>query len=325
MTVEFQFQRIVSFFIVGLLGSAAVGSLAAKSKKINGFDVSNATVPRKEIFYGGVLRDAIPAINNPKFVSVNQAKFLRPSDSVVSVTFGETTRAYPIRILNHHEIVNDGIGDEHFAVTYCPLCGTAMVFDRNVAGTVRTFGVSGLLYKSDVLMYDRESESLWSQLGNKAISGPMVGTALKWRNSHQVNWESWKKRFPDGEVLSTKTGFSRSYRSNPYVEYERSPGTMFSVPLYRRDLAQKEWVFGIVVDGRAKAYQAAVFPRDKVFSDTINGRKIMISLDSESGAFQAVDAASGDVIPSVRVYWFAWQAFYPDSELLTGNKPRKDR
>ena len=290
--------------------------LSAKSRKISGFDVSNATVPRKEILHGGVGRDDIPSIDNPLFITPDQARFLQPRDYVVSVTVGETTRAYPLRILNHHEIVNDSIGDEYFAVTYCPLCGTAMVFDRKVENRVRTFGVSGLLYNSDVLMYDRESESLWSQLGITAIAGPMAGTTLQWRNSAVMKWKAWKERYPTGKVLSTETGKFRNYDSNPYTDYERSSSTMFPVPFDRKELKKKDLIFGIVIDGKAKAYQAAHFPPGKAFSDSVNGRNILVTLDAESGQFQAVDAKTRDIIPSVRAYWFAWQAFYPDTEVL---------
>ena len=290
--------------------------LWAKSQKIQGFDVSNATVPTREILSGGVARDSIPAINNPRFIPADQAQFLRSWDSVVSVTVGEITRAYPLSILNHHEIVNDAIGDDYFVVTYCPLCGTAMVFNRKVGNKVRTFGVSGLLYNSDVLMYDRESESLWSQLGIKAIAGPMAGTTLEWRNSAVMKWDAWKERFPMGKVLSTNTGALRNYQTNPYREYERSSSTMFPVPFQRKELKRKDWIFGILIDGKPKAYEAAYFSPGKVLSDTVNGRKITLTLDSDSGEFQVTDVATGEAIPSVMAYWFAWQAFHPDTEVM---------
>ena len=312
---------IVTVITAAFLGSATQAS--AKRSKIGGFDVSNATIPVNRILSGGVGRDQIPSIDNPKFLSTGQVHFLRDLDLVVSVTSGETTRAYPLRILNLHEIVNDSIAGEHIAVTYCPLCGTAMVFDRKFGDEVKTFGVSGLLYNSDVLMYDRESESLWSQLAVESVAGTMVGTPLNWRASAVMKWKAWKERYPAGEVLSTDTGFRRDYNRNPYAEYMQSTNTMFPVPTLRRDLPKKTWVMGLLVDGKAKAYQLAYLPQDEVLSDTVNGRDILIHLDGESMEFQAEYADTREKIPAVMVYWFAWQGFYPDTEVLGKLRDRK--
>lgn len=141
----------------------------------NGFDVSHSSVPIAEILAGGPGRDGIPAIDRPRFVMPEQALFLNDDDQVLSVTIDGETRAYPLRILVWHEIVNDKIGTTPIAVTYCPLCGTGMVFSREVDAREVDFGVSGLLYQSDMLMYDRQTESLWSQLEMKAIAGRKVG------------------------------------------------------------------------------------------------------------------------------------------------------
>ncbi len=310
-------------FLLSILLLLPLSDASAKRRKIQGFDVSNASIPVNKIISGGVGKNAIPSINRPRFIQVDEVDFLYDNDQVVSVTSGGETRAYPIRILDHHEVVNDSIGEDHFAVTYCPLCGTAMVFDRKIGTELKFFGVSGLLYNSDVLMYDRETESLWSQLGMKAVAGPMLDTTLKWRNSAMMKWEAWKARYPDGEVLSTKTGFSREYGDNAYTEYRRSRSTMFPVPTYRKDLKQKEWVFGIIVGGRPKAYQAAHFPVGRNLSDVVNGKNIVLHLDPQSHEFKVQDLATGEAIPSVLVYWFAWQAFYPETEVL--GKLRKTR
>ena len=321
MKIIFQLS-IITVITAVFLGSAA--PVSAKRNKIGGFDVSNASIPVNRILSGGVRRDGIPSIDDPKFVSTGQVRFLPDLDLVVSVTSGETTRAYPLRILNLHEIVNDSIADDHFAVTYCPLCGTAMVFDRKFGDEVKTFGVSGLLYNSDVLMYDRESESLWSQLALESVAGPMVGTPLNWRASAMMKWKAWKERYPDGEVLSTDTGFRRDYNSNPYAEYAQSANTMFPVPTLRGDLPKKTWVMGLLVDGKAKAYQLANLPRDKVLSDTVNGRDILILFDGESLEFQAEYADTREKIPAVMVYWFAWQGFYPDTEVFGKLRDRNE-
>ena len=141
----------------------------------NGFDISNSSIPTNEILHGGPPRDGIPAISNPKHVSADQASFLRDSDRVIGIEINGEARAYSIGILNWHEIVNDRIGNQSVAITYCPLCGTGVAFDATIDGEVTEFGVSGLLYNSDVLLYDRNSESLWSQIKRQALAGDRVG------------------------------------------------------------------------------------------------------------------------------------------------------
>ncbi|UCH41924.1 MAG: DUF3179 domain-containing protein, partial [Gammaproteobacteria bacterium] len=144
----------------------------------NGFDLSNSILPQDQILQGGPPRDGIPALSNPKLIKPGNASYLKPGDRVIGISLQGQARAYPIAILNWHEIVNDEINNQRFAVTYCPLCGTAVAFDATVGGKPTDFGVSGLLYNSDVLLYDRETESLWSQIMSQAISGPRVGTML---------------------------------------------------------------------------------------------------------------------------------------------------
>jgi hypothetical protein len=151
--------------------AATLTSLVIAQDTINGFKLTDLRIERDAIKSGGPPRDGIPSIDAPKFITPDKADFMKDDDIVLSYTHGETTRAYPLRVLVWHEVVNETIADKPILVTYCPLCGTAMIFDRKVGDKVRTFGVSGLLYQSDVLMYDREDESLWSQLKMEAVSG----------------------------------------------------------------------------------------------------------------------------------------------------------
>lgn len=286
---------------------------SASASPVNNFDVSNATIPLEEIHSGGPPRDGIPAIDQPKFIRPAKADFMQDNDDVLSVTVGGETRAYPLRILVWHEIVNDTLGGKAIAVTYCPLCGTAMVFSRSIGGRVLDFGVSGLLYQSDVLMYDRQTESLWSQLAMASVSGRSVNATLEWLPSQQMTWLAWTKKFPQGEVLSTQTGFSRNYSGNVYANYKRSSATMFSVPTYRSELLPKEWVVGVQVDGAARAYSICVLAKQK----TITDRPLKISYDTESQLVTVKNMETGEALPVVKVYWFAWQAFYPQTQLLS--------
>ena len=280
----------------------------------NGFDLSNASINIEDVFSGGPSRDGIPSIDKPKFIDVHKVDFLRDDDIVIGLVRGQKARAYPTRILVWHEIVNDVINGDAVAVTYCPLCGTAMVFERNIAQQLRTFGVSGLLYQSDVLMYDRERESLWSQLAMQSISGSEVGRKLTWLASDYLTWKAWREKYPHGEVLSTETGFNRNYKSKPYSSYFASNKTMFPVPHTRNELPNKAWVIGIIIDGQAKAYPINKLSSDNVIVDKLGSKQIIIKYDMEQKFSQITDQ-QGEHIPSVLVFWFAWQAFYPKTQL----------
>ena len=283
--------------------------------RFNGFVVSNATIQLDDILSGGPPRDGIPAIDNPRFITPSEADFMQGDDEVVSVTFGNETRTYPLRILVRHEIVNDEIAGQPIAITYCPLCGTAMVFSRRVGERTLDFGVSGLLYQSDVLMYDRQTESLWSQLRMEAVSGSLVESPLTWLPSEQQTWAAWKKRHPQGRVLSTETGFQRNYTRPAYAGYKKSPDNIFPVPSTRTELPKKEWVVGVIINGVPCAYPIQQLIASKSISDEVNGIVLEISYDAASMQVEVIERASGKVLPAVKVYWFAWQAFYPETKL----------
>lgn len=303
-----QICSLLSFFFL------LVGPFPAGADQRNGFDVSNATIPVAEIFSGGPPRDGIPSIDAPKFIRPAGAKFMRDDDIVLSLTRSGSTRAYPLRILVWHEIVNDTLGDEPIFVTYCPLCGTGMVFDRDIGGKVRTFGVSGLLYQSDVLMYDRQSESLWSQLKMESVSGPEAGKKLRWLPSEHLTWKAWKTKYPNGEVLSANTGHRRDYVGTAYAEYFASDATMFPVPMTRKEFSIKTWVLGLVVNGKAKAYPVTKLPDGKAVEGTVGGEQVSVTFHHAENRPEVRDA-KGQPLPAVMAFWFAWQAFYPDTEV----------
>ncbi len=288
------------------------GISAAQS--LNGFDLSQLTIDASEVFSGGPPRDGIPSIDDPQFISVNQVNYLQDDDLLLTLQRGETVRAYPFRILIWHEIVNDVIGGDAVAVTYCPLCGTGMVFDSFSGESQLSFGVSGLLYRSDVLMYDRETDSLWSQLAMEAVSGPNVGTELTWLPAEHMNWAAFKNRYPDGQVLSTDTGYSRNYSANAYDSYFASEETIFPVPHTRTELPNKTKVLGVLIGNEASAYPLTELAEFGKLEQTISSQKVSIRYQSEAGNPLVVNEL-GEVLPSVVVFWFAWQAFYPGTEL----------
>ena len=294
---------------------ALLGAVAAAAPTLNGFDLSETLIDREDILRGGPPRDGIPAIDNPKFIGVDAVDFLRDDDIVIGLRRGDLARAYPTRILVWHEVVNDSIGDDAVAVTYCPLCGTGMVFDRDFAGGQKSFGVSGLLYQSDVLLYDRESESLWSQLGLRAVSGAAAADnlTLTWLPAEHLTWRAWREKYPDGEVLSTDTGYARHYGGEAYADYFASDSIMFPVPQTRSELSPKDKIIGVVFDGAAKAYPLNNFPAEAI-RDTVGDQSIQVGYDPQTQAVTVTDAR-GDALPSVVAFWFAWQAFYPQTAL----------
>ncbi|HED19112.1 MAG TPA: DUF3179 domain-containing protein [Gammaproteobacteria bacterium] len=283
----------------------------------NGFDLSGALVPVEEIRHGGPPRDGIPALDHPRFVSAGKANFLSDSDRVLGIDRNGIRKAYAVKILNYHEIVNDRFDRQAVVVSYCPLCGTGMAFLATADGSARSFGVSGLLYNSDVLLYDRETDSLWSQLMKQAIAGPLRGQHLQQIVMSHTSWGDWRNRHPDTVVLSTDTGSRRNYERSPYAGYENSKDLYFPVSKTDSRYHPKELVIGVSVAGMHKAYPFTELSRtDGDLKDSVAGRELRVRYDSHNRTGR-VFAADGSELPSTISYWFAWHAFHPDSEVYT--------
>ena len=292
------------------------GSLLAADEK-NGFDVSDALVPADEIIWGGVPRDGIPPIHDPKFIEAQDAKFLRDADRVLGVYRNGIAKAYPIRILERHEVVNDSFGDEAIVVTYCPLCFSGMAFSVHNEHVDLKFGVSGLLFNSDVLLFDYQTGSLWSQIRSQAISGPLKGILIPAIPAAHTTWQYWKSRYPATQVLSTDTGFGFRYVSSPYKEYERSGQLMFPVKNRSRDYRNKERVLGIKIGDVQKAYPFKELRKHGLssFTDSVGDNTVTIEWLKKDRYARAIDS-NGEEIPTVIVYWFAWYAFHPHTEVF---------
>ena len=307
--------------LVGILLGVFVYKFAVSAGSSNGFDLSNTTLPREEILHGGPPRDGIPALSDPKLIAAVDAEYLEPTDRVVGVTLKDQSRAYPIAILNWHEIVNDEIDGQRFAVTYCPLCGTAVAFDATIDGRPTDFGVSGLLYNSDVLLYDRDTESLWSQILSKSVSGKRVGQKLTPIPISHTTWRDWLEQHPDSMVLSDDTGHSRDYQRDPYAGYEESRYTYFAVNNEAPDSYHpKEIVVGLEVDGVYKAYPFIELDNQgkNQFSDNVNGTRFDFAWDSANRSITITDTG-GQEVAGIQGFWFAWFAFHPDTEIFKGS------
>lgn len=290
----------------------------------NGFDLSGALVPAEQIEPGGPVRDGIPAIDNPRFTSASQADFLDGNDRVLGINLQGQQKAYPVRILNYHEIVNDRVGNTAVVVSYCPLCGTGMAFLAHRNGKDFDFGVSGLLYNSDVLLYDRQTESLWSQIRKQTIAGPLKGQYLQQIPLEHTSWSDWRARYPHTLVLSTDTGHRREYNRSPYAGYANSDRLMFGVSHLDRRFHPKEQVLGIELNGVTRAYPFSVLSRGPAkVVDQLGGKNIRIVYDAPHRAARVYEGDT--LIPSTVGFWFAWVAFHPDTDVYQPGETKKGR
>ncbi|HHH38382.1 MAG TPA: DUF3179 domain-containing protein [Sedimenticola sp.] len=282
--------------------------------RMNGFEIGDdALIPVSEIHAGGPDRDGIPAIDSPRFLPVSRAGEMEPDAPVLGLEMEGIAKAYPIAIMNWHEIVNDRFRDRPVVITYCPLCGSGVAYTASVSGLELSFGVSGLLYNSDVLLYDRQTGSLWSQMLSQAVSGPMRGTRLQMLPLRHTTWAGWLRQHPESLVLSRETGFSRDYDRDPYQGYMDEKGVWFPVAKKDPRYHPKERVIGLALGGRFKAYPLSELSRTQGrFQDRVAGRLVTVEFDRESGSARIRDA-QGREIPTINAFWFAWYAFHPDT------------
>ena len=236
-------------------------------------DFSKRTVDLSEIESGGPPKDGIPAIDRPRFVGARVARaWLKPKEPVIVLRLGADVRAYPIQILMFHEIVNDTVNGVPVAVTFCPLCNAALVFDRRVPGATLDFGTTGRLRFSDLVMYDRQSESWWQQFTGRAIVGRYAGTELKRIASEIVAFEDFQAAHAAGIVLSRETGLRRPYGRNPYVGYDRIDQSpfLFTGKSDSR-LLPMERVLSVSVAGKHRLYPLTLLERHPVANRELSG------------------------------------------------------
>lgn len=252
-------------------------------------DLSKKSIDLAEFRSGGPPKDGIPAIDDPKFVAVHQASaWLNPKEPVLAVNLSGESRAYPLQILIWHELVNDRIGDIPILVSYCPLCNSAIVFDRRIEGEVHDFGVSGMLRHSDMVMYDRQTDSLWQQLTGEAIVGSMTGRKIEILPSQVVAFATFAKSSPAGKVLSRDTGHNRAYGQNPYAGYEFGDRPLFPAPSRRRTgLRPMERLVTVEVGKTTKAYPFSALRSRRVVEDKIRDTRYVVFF--EEGTVTALD------------------------------------
>lgn len=289
-------------------------------------DFSRTTVESwTEILSGGPPKDGIPALDAPEFVSVGQKRGLEPREPVIALELpGARPRAYPIRYLTWHEIVNDSIAGVPIAVTFCPLCNSALTFDRRVAGRVLSFGVTGKLRNSDMVMYDRETESWWQQAEGRAIVGELTGRELSLLPSWMEGWADFAARNPEGLVMA-QPAYNRAYGRNPYRGYDSSKRPF----LYSGELPPH----GIPALARVVRVGERAWPLSRLAQER-EVQEAGVRLSWRPGQASALDTASigaGRDVGSIRVrdgagrdlphdvmFAFAFHAFWPEGEWMLG-------
>ncbi len=270
------------------------------------------SIPLAEVLDGGPGRDGIPALENPVMVSADNSSIIGDSDLILGYKNGNDIRAYQHFILDWHEIVNDDVGDVSLAITYCPLTGTGIGWNRFIDGKRTTFGVSGLLYQTNLIPFDRATKSNWSQLLNESVNGSLSGKKAEVITLVETDWKTWKTMFPDTKLMSLNTGFARTYGVYPYVDYKTNNSFfLFPTPKDSR-LPLKERVHAIVDGGDAKVYQFSKFDSSGILKDTFNGKNYLVVGNSNFIASFELDASQSNLDFSF-VYDGSSSAVFEDS------------
>ncbi len=286
--------------------------------QMNGFNLKGSLVPSKDILSGGPPRDGIPAIDNPLFVRATESKEYTKRSQVLGVYYNGVAKAYPIMIMDWHEVVNDHFEGQPVVISYCPLCGSGVAFSADIGlDKSTTFGVSGLLYNSDVLLYDRATNSLWSQIMGQAISGPLKGQKIVPISTQRTTLGAWKELHPYTLILTTETGFHRNYFTTPYRNYEFEKGIYFPVTHSNDVLHNKEWVIGVENNGTYKAYAIKHLAKleNQRLVDQLGGETITLTWDKKAENITILNSEGLEIV-TIQMFWFAWAAFHPETEVL---------
>lgn len=343
-------KNVFLLFILALLASCS-----ATDNTQNTTNQSEWLLPISQIKDGGPGKDGIPSIDNPKFIDANSVTFLDDEDLVVGIVKDNDVKAYPHIILDWHEVINDEINGAFFTLNYCPLTGTAFAWESETNNTRTTFGVSGLLYNANLIMYDRNTDSNWSQLRLECVNGSLINNKPKLYNVVETDWKTWQTLYPNTQVLSVQTGFSRTYGTSPYGDYATNNNSfLFRPEITNNALPNKERIYAIIDGEEAKVYQFSNFIDGRVIKDSFNDSNYLIVgnntimygfklgedynnlnfeydftntesffKDNEGNKWSVFGEAiegprRGEFltpVKSVMSYWFAIAAFYPDPEI----------
>lgn len=246
---------------------------------------SDWLIPENQVQGGGPGKDGIPALNSPQLIRSDEATYLTGSELVIAIKSGDNIHVHPHQILDWHEIVNHTVYREKYALTYCPLTGSGIAWNRELDGISTTFGVSGLLYKSNLIPYDRETDSNWSQMQLRSVNGSLKGTTAETFFVLETTWGFIKQHFPQARVLSQLTGHSRPYGTYPYGQYKTNNQLLFNVSPEDTRLHRKERIHGIIVDEATLVFRFDHFDNPmEIINTEFNGEEI-VAIGSESQNF----------------------------------------
>jgi hypothetical protein len=314
----------------------------------------------EEIVWGGVRKDGIPALTNPEHVPAADATYLEDDELVFGVEIAGDARAWPLRILDWHEMLNDVVGGVPVTLAYCPLCGSGILYDGRVDGRDEpfVFGSSGFLYRSNKLMYDQATHSLWNQFTGRPVVGPLTGSGIEFEVLPVAitSWRDWRAQHPDTTVLSLETGHERDYTpGQPYGDYFASDEPMFPILVPDQRLAPKDYVFALRADGRERAWLLDDFTGGRVINAEVGDLPVVLVGDAATRTVRAYESGGRDFaaasepttlvadgrdwqiredaligpdgarlprLPGHIAYWFAWQGFVPDAPLAESAESR---
>ena len=321
-------MRKSSLAIVLVLAAACVGALLFARTKNDAMplpsdarqfapygletDTTLSSVSLSDVLSGGVRKDGIPALTEPAFVSLEETD-VRDAVRGILVRRDGISRFYPYSILAWHEIVNDAVDGTPFAVTYCPLCDSGLVFDRSVRGKTLRFGVSGLLFESNLLMYDTETESLWSQSRRRAVVGDYTDTELTLLPFQVLRLSEVREKYPETAVLSADTGHLRNYKNEPYAGYTETEQTLFPISVTDRRYPAKDVFYVIPFRNRSLALHYREFP-EGVTTFSVDEFTIAVTRDGDE-----ITARHGsEILPGYYELWFSWAVHHQDDGIVLG-------
>ncbi|MDZ7771748.1 MAG: DUF3179 domain-containing protein [Balneolaceae bacterium] len=272
---------LLILLLYGFLFTACSNSVSDSSN--DGHD--NWIIPRDQVVSGGPGKDGIPSVDRPVFAKASEVQYIDDDRRVVGLRIGDTIRAYPHQILDWHEIVNDEVNGTPVAITHCPLTGTAIGWNRKVNGQVTEFGVSGLLFRNNLIPYDRHTDSNWSQMQMRSVAGELAGTDIKTEDLLETTWATWKSMYPDSEVLTRETGYNRGYTGYAYGSTYSTDDSAILFPITHHDdrLDRKDRVHGVILERPAdevapvRVYPIKVFGEGvNVIQETLRGQRILV-------------------------------------------------
>lgn len=277
------------------------------------------TVPLEEIISGGPEDDAITPILSPQFISIAEAEeTLLDTDQGLSYEYKGITKFYPLEILTWHQVVNDTIDDRHILITFSPLSNSGVIFNSQITDETLTFGTSGKIWNSNLIMYDKSSKSLWSQVLGEAIMGSQAGTYLDVLPSVRMAFGSWKQSHPEGIVLAREAGLGSNYDTNPFESYYTNDTIFFQVTNNDTCLQKKDFIIGIKSNGSTKAYLRSIIKERGEIIDTFEGQTFVLTYNKDADTvtvYRKTDDNTLTQIGAAEIFWFVWAAAYPNTEL----------